>query len=246
MGKRHIFTEKVFELIESIDEFETCNIEKASEVIFQSMKNGGLWHVFSTGHSHMVAEELFYRAGGLAQVNPILEPFLMQHEGAYRSTKFERLPGIAEIIFDSSDIKKGEPILIVSNSGINSVPIEMADFAKQNGNPVIVLTSLKVSQESVSRDVKGRHLYDMADIIIDNHCPRGDGVINGLENGVKVGAVSTLASSYIAQRLVLSIVERYKKEGLMPPIYLSANVESGDQHNESLVSSVKGRVRCLY
>ena len=148
---------------------ETENIKKASEIIFKALRNKKLVHVFATGHSHMFAEELFYRAGGLVQVNPILEPFLMQHEGSIRSTKFERLTGIAEIIFNSLDLRSGEPFIIVSNSGINSVPVEMAVLAKEKGHPVICVTSITQSSKSNTRNKYNKHLYEVCDVVIDNH-----------------------------------------------------------------------------
>lgn len=240
-----LFTNKVIELINTIDKEETENIENAAKIIYNSMINKGLLHIFCTGHSHMMAEEMFYRAGGLVQINPILEPFLMQHEGAERSTKFERLSGVARIIFESVDIKPGEPFLIASNSGINAVPIEMALCAKENGNPVIVVTSKEVSKKLKSRINGGYRLYELADVVIDNHTPNGDGVIETSEGNV--GAVSTIASVYIAQRLVLSIIDNYQKDGLLPPaIYKSANIEGGDEHNKGLFDEYKKRIRSLY
>ncbi len=238
------FTKKVIELIQAIDREESESISAAAKLIYDSMRQKGLLHVFCTGHSHMMAEELFYRAGGLVQVNPILEPFLMQHEGAVRSTKFERLSGVAKIVFDSVDVRKGEPFMIVSNSGINAVPIEMAECAKNNGNKIIVVTSKKVSQTLKSRVDSGKHLYDLADVVIDNHSPNGDGIIECGDN--KVGAVSTIASSYIAQRLVVEIVNNYHKDGIEPSIYQSANTVGGDEHNKHIFDEFYTRIRSLY
>ena len=238
------YTESVLKLINEIHDDELNNIKKAAEIIFKSMIKGGLLHVFATGHSHMMAEEMFYRAGGLVPVDPILEPFLMQHEGAFRSTKFERVPGISKVIYDSLDLKDGEPFLIVSNSGINAVPIEMAEIARKNNHPVIVVTSVKVSSESKSRVENGHHLYDEADVVIDNHVPYGDGVIK--KDFGLTGAVSTVGCSYIAQLLVLSIIECYEKAGVTPPVYKSANTPGGDKHNEELIEDAKKRIKCLY
>jgi len=212
--------------------------------MFDAMKDDKIVHIFATGHSHMFAEEMFYRAGGLVQINPILEPFLMQHEGAVRSTQFERLTGVSKIIFNSLDIKEKEPIIIVSNSGINCVPVEMAEIAKDNNHPVIIITSAKVSKELKSRTINNKKLYELGDVVIDNHSPYGDGTVDTKYG--KIGSTSTILNSYIAQMLILNIVELYEKEGLVPPIYQSANTPGGDEHNKYLYEKFKNRVKPLY
>jgi len=238
------FTIKIKEGLDLIDKNESDNIKKCAEVMFNAMKDGKVVHIFATGHSHMFAEELFYRAGGLVQINPILEPFLMQHEGAVRSTRFERLSGIARIIFDSVAKQDREPFIIVSNSGINNVPIQMAELAEENDHPTICITSKSVSEHLESRCANGKHLYEVCDIVIDNHSPMGDGIINSSYG--PIGASSTIYNSYIAQRIVLEIISMYEKEGLIPPIYQSANTPGGDEHNKNLYNEYKKRVKCLY
>ena len=238
------FEEKVSNLLNIINKEENENIKQAAKIIFDRMKDSKILHVFATGHSHMFAEELFYRAGGLIQVNPILEPFLMQHEGAVSSTKYERLEGIAKIIYEGLDIKDDEAFIIVSNSGINAVPIEMAKIVKENKHPLIVLTSLSSSKKLTSRVKDGSHLYDYADIVIDNHVPLGDGVVKS--NYGPIGSVSSIVGSYIAQRLVLEIVSLYEENNMVPSIYHSANVEGGDEHNKKAFEEYKKRIRSLY
>lgn len=239
------FSSIVRELLDKVDKTQQKNIESASKVIYESLKKDGVFHVFSTGHSHMIAEELFYRAGGLIPVNPLLMPFLMQHEGAVSSTKFERLSGVAKIVFDGADIRKGEPILIVSNSGINAVPIEMAILAKENGNPVITLTSAKVSAQTQSRHVSGKRLFELGDIVLDTNVPKGDSVID-CKNGLKTGSVSSIISLYIVQKLAIMVTNMFVENGEEPPIFKSANIAGGDEYNEKLLKKYKGRIRCLY
>ena len=239
-----LFTKSIIELLTQLETDELQNIKKASEIMFDAMKDDKVVHIFATGHSHMFAEEMFYRAGGLVQINPILEPFLMQHEGAVRSTQFERLTGVAELIFNSLDRKAGEPIIIVSNSGINCVPVEMAEIAKANNHPVIVITSAKVSKELKARTLNNKKLYEVADVVIDNHSPYGDGVLKSKYGNI--GSTSTILNSYIAQMLVLNIVEAYDKLGVVPPIYQSANTPGGDEHNKILYDKFKARVKSLY
>lgn len=238
------FNQKVKTIIDDITNIEQGKINEAAKIIFESIKNDGVVHVFATGHSHMFAEELFYRAGGLVNVNPILEPCLMQHEGAIRSTKLERLTGIAETIFNSINKLPNEPFIIVSNSGINAVPVEMAHLAKKNGHPVIVITSLETSVKLNPRNQFNCHLYELADVVINNHTPYGDGVI--AKPYALVGAVSSIAGAYIAQSLVLAIIELYETNNIHPPVYHSANTPGGDEHNQKLYDKYKGRIRCLY
>lgn len=239
-----IYTEKIINLIKEVEEQETKNINKACEIMYKAMKKDLVVHVFATGHSHMFAEELFYRAGGLVQINPILEPFLMQHEGAVRSTQMERIPGIAKKIYDAVDKRDGEPFIVVSNSGINSVPVEMAQLAKADGREVIVLSSSEVSKTLKARTLDGKRLYEIGDVSIDNHSPYGDGVIK-TKYGYS-GSSSTILNSYIAQMMVLKIIEMYEKDGLVPPIYQSANTPGGDEHNKMIYDKFKNRIRSLY
>ena len=238
------FTNKVTNLIKEVEEKETQNIKKAAKIMYDAMMKEQLVHVFATGHSHMFAEEMFYRSGGLVQIDPILIPELMQHEGAVSSTKKERIEGKAKLIFDNWDIKDTEPIIIISNSGINAVPVEMALISKEHKCPVIVITSLESSKELTPRNKAGFHLYELGDVVISNHTPYGDGIIDK-EYG-NIGSVSSIVGSYIAQCLVLEIVSMYETNNLIPPIYVSANIPGGDEHNIKLMDKYKLRIKCLY
>lgn len=238
------FHNQVVKLLETIEEKEMKTIKKVAQILFECFQQGGIVHVFATGHSHMFAEELFYRAGGLVPINPILVPILMQHEGAVRSTQMERLSGLAKTIYDSIDKKKGEPFIIVSNSGINNVPVEMAEIAQKEGHIVIAVTSVEASLSSLSRASSRHHLCEIADIVIDNHVPKGDCVLENHKN--KIGAVSSIVGSYIAQSLVLEVIKLYEEKGLIPPIYQSANTEGGDEHNQELYEKYQKRIHSLY
>lgn len=238
------FLDEVKKLLDVVTKEENKNIIKAASLMYQTFKEKKLVHVFATGHSHMFAEELFYRSGGLAQINPILIPELMQHEGAVRSTHLERETARAKMIFDSLDLKDGEPFIIVSNSGINCVPVEMAELARENGHMVVVITSVDASKISNARTLNGKKLYEVADIVIDNHVPYSDGVFN--HNGTKVGAVSSIIGSFIAQSLVLEVIKLYDENNEVPPIYQSANTLGGDEHNKKLYEEYQKRIKCLY
>lgn len=238
------FNTKITEILNLIDTKEKDNILSASTIMANCMKNDGIVHVFATGHSHMFAEELFYRAGGLVQIDPILIPKLMQHEGAIRSTKLERVPGLAKEIYDEINLKEKEPFIIVSNSGINSVPVEMAKLAKDDNHPVIAVTSMDTTLKVNPRNNLNCKLYELADVVIDNHVPYGDGVIESKYG--YIGSSSSIAGAYIAQSLVLNIIKLYEDEGLTPPVYISANIPGGDEHNKEIYEKYKDRIKCLY
>ena len=238
------FTTKVKEIIDIVYQEEYEKIKDAALLIFNSIKDNGILHVFATGHSHMLAEEMFYRAGGLVAIDPVLRPFLMQHEGAISSTKFERLTGIAKIVFDGLDKKENDPFIVVSNSGINAVPVEFAEIARENKHPVIVITSVNSSKNLKSRTIDNKHLYECGDIVINNHVPHGDGIIETKYGNV--GAVSSIVCSYIAQSLVLEIINLFIDNNITPPIYMSANLSGGDEHNKKIYEEYKQRVKSLY
>lgn len=240
------FRDVVVNLINEIETTQNENISRAGSLIYQSLSKGGVLHVFSTGHSHMIAEEFFYRSGGLIQVDPVLDANLMLHEGSIKSTTLERLPGYAKAIFDTVNYKKGEPIIILSNSGINVVPVEMAMLAREHGMKVVAITSVQTSGTLKSRHSSGMKLMDAGDVVINNCLKNGDAVLELPGSGQKVGAVSSIAAMYIAQRIVLSVISEFVRNGQVPPVFMSANIPGGDEHNAKLVKKYKNKIRNLY
>lgn len=237
---------KLLKMLETIEREESVAISRAAEAAYRSIKAGGLLHVFSTGHSHMIVEEMFYRTGGLIPVNPILENDLMLHEGAITSTLLERQPGKAAEVLGKAGISKGDTVIISSNSGINTVPIEAAIFAKEKGATIICVTSVETSKVLQSRYKDGKKLYEVGDIVIDNHAPLGDGLLEVPANHQPTGGASTFGSLFIAQRIVLKIENRFLAEGKLPPIFQSANIPGGDEFNNRAIEPYRGRIKALH
>jgi len=236
---------RICEMLETIEREEAGAIARAAEATYHSVKNGGLLHVFSTGHSHMIVEEMFYRSGGLIPVNPILESDLMLHKGAITSTILERCPGKASEVLLKANIEKGDTVIISSNSGINTVPVEAALFVKKIGAVVVGITSVEISKKLESRHPDGKKLYQVSDIVIDNHTPMGDGLLEIPETGQLTGGASTFGSLFIAQRIVLKVVNHYLGEGKFPPIFKSANVPGGYEFNNNAIQEYCGRIKAL-
>ncbi|WP_308639483.1 SIS domain-containing protein [Paenibacillus silvisoli] len=194
---------------------------------------------FGTGHSHMLAEEPFYRAGGLIPVVPILEPSLMLHEGAVKSTRMERLGGIAEILLDRHEAGAGDAIFIISNSGLNAVPVEMAIGAKRRGLTVVALTNIAQSQSSEPRHESKQRLFELADLVLDNCGPHGDAAISLEPYPIAVGPTSTVVGAFIINAIVVQIADNFRRLGEQPPLFMSANVAGGDEHNKKWIEALR-------
>ena len=197
-----MYLAKICSMLTEIEQQEEPAMEAAARAAFASIRQGGLLHVFSTGHSHMIVEEMFYRSGGLVPIDPILSEDLMLHTGAITSTRLERQPGKAAEVLSKASLQPGDTILISSNTGINTVPVEAAQYAKEQGLTVVCVTSKKVSQQLVSRAPSGKKLYEVSDIVIDNHSPKGDGMLTIPGTQQITGGASTFGSLFIAQRIV--------------------------------------------
>lgn len=213
----------------------------AAELVTESLLNGGRFYVFGTGHSHLIAEELYVRAGGLALVNAILPPELLLDENLpTKSTAIERIEGYSSHLFDLYGLEKNDCLMVISNSGRNNVPVEMCLKAKEHGLSVIAMTSKAHSSEVPSRHKSGKRIHEIADVVIDNHAPKGDAAfyVEGVE--APVGPVSDFTGIALAQALIVTVTEQLEKAGFNPPIFNSSNVEGGDEKNQALFNQYFG------
>jgi len=236
------FFERARALLADVARSEEAAIMDASMRIAESLIAGGVLHVFGTGHSHIAGEELLYRAGGLAPVNAILYPSLMQHEGPVASTKLERLPGLARIIFEQQDLRPGEVVIIVSNSGKNAVPLEFERLAREAGLQTIALTSRAQSDAATLPEGQTQRLYELCDVVIDNGGEPGDAVLEVPGHALRTSGTSTLANAAIVQEIVYQVSCRFAALGLEPPVFKSANLPGGDAWNARLIERYRGRL----
>lgn len=220
------------------------SIELASSTVAASLKNDGLIHVFGTGHSHMLAEEMFYRAGGLGAVNPILEEDLMLHKNASKSTELERDPSLASTILARHTLRKGDVFIIASNSGGNALIEAMALDVKERGLTLIAITSVNHATSPAAR-AQGRKLHQLADICIDNLGEVGDASISYRQIPEKTGPTSTVIGAVIVNAIVARAVEIALEDGFTPQIFSSSNTSYGDVRNNELIASLRERVVIL-
>ena len=220
-------------------------ILQAAQWIAESLSKGGWIYISGTGHSHMLAEEIFYRAGGFARVIPILNPALMLHESASKSTEMERKEGFAAEIMKPFSITENDIFIIASYSGRNAVSIELALHARSKGAKTIGLTNLEHSQSAVSRHSSNKKLFQVVDLFLDNCGEIGDASISIPGIASKVGATSTVIGAALLQSIMVQAASILIEKGIKPEIFNSSNSDNGKVENEALLSKYKPLVKIL-
>ncbi|ABW02713.1 SIS domain-containing protein [Caldivirga maquilingensis] len=233
----------VVRLIDDVLKDQWSNIKSAADLCVDSLSKGGLIYVFGTGHSMLMVLEVFYRSGGLASIYPILDPNLLGLNGMSLSSSLERLPGYASNLLNSQRIVPNSVMIIVSNSGKNAAPVEMAYEAKRRGLRVIALTSINYSRSLQPDNPLGKRLFELADVTIDNKVPPGEAALE--IEGTRVAAVSTIVNAFILHSLELTIMSELRRRGIEPEVWVSVNVPGGRERNESLLSKYRQIVRYL-
>lgn len=235
----------VRELLDKVQRSEQEGMERAATAIADTIARGHVLHYFAAGHSHMLGEELFYRAGGLAPVNAIMEPSLMVSNGASKSSKLECLHGLAKVILEESGVERGDVLMVASTSGVNAVPVEMATEAVELGVRVIGITSIGASKATPLRNGSGKRLFELADIVIDTHVPYGDAAIQVEGVAQKIAPLSTVIGVAIVNALVVRTVKILVEQGIEPPVFASANIPGGQEFNVALLKRYKDQIRAF-
>lgn len=223
-----------FRIVKEIQTTQKETMKAAARLIADSFLSGHHFYVSGSGHSHTVAEEFYARAGTLAFTIPILTSELTLTEHPTKSSLIERLSGYAAVLAELYDIREKDVVLIASNSGRNAYPIELAMEAKKRGASVIAITSKQHSNSAPSRHASGKHLLDIADVVIDNCGVNGDSALKleGME--AAVCPTSSMANSFIAQAISAQCAQYILKAGRKPPVFVSLNSEGNEHVNDEL------------
>ena len=230
------YLNKITAVLERIESEESEKLSEAIRLVADTIKNDGLIFTFGCGHSHLPGLDAFYRAGGLANVSPMLDTDLMLHNGAAKSSRMEKMSGIAPEIFRRYTPSENDIIFVFSASGKNQVPVEMADEARKRGVKCIGISSMEYAD-------RGGRLHEHVDIAIDCKVPYGDACMQVGE--ATMGGLSTYAACFILSTCLINGATLAYEEGVKPPVYLSGNVEGGREHNVVLENLYMGRVKHL-
>ncbi len=202
---------------------------------------GGRWlFAAGTGHSHLLALELFYRAGGLVRAVPLLDEDLMLHRSASKSSGFERETGRAAGLLSRYGVARGDVLVVISNSGRNAVPVEWAMHGRERGARVIGLTSMAHARAHPSRHASGLRLFEVADVVLDNGGVEGDAAVE-VAPGLMMGATSTAVGAAMLQGLVAEAAARAVRKGWEPEVYRSSN-GGGEAQNARYLAEHAGRL----
>lgn len=228
--------------IEALREREAEHIAQASSWMAEAIAAGGLVRIFGTGHSRLLAEEIFFRAGGLAPVDAVLEDGVSGYHDVSKSEYTERLEGYGELIVAHRRIGPPDVLIVASQSGRNAVPVDVTLAARKRGVRTIAITSRAHTAAQPSRHSSGQHLADVADLVIDNGAPAGDCAVD-LSDGTPAGPLSTVLGAAVVQALVIGAAERLIASGHEAPVFRSGNVDGGREISQRLLDRYWDRIR---
>jgi len=221
-------------------------IKQAADLLAARCHEDGVIHIFGAGHSRAFAMELAGRAGGVACTHIIGLEEGAQAEGRKGTPinlpDLERDPATAHKLLELINLHPSDAFVIVSNSGRNGAPVELALEVKRRSMPVVAVTSLNHSRATESRHPSGKRLFEIADVVIDNCCPYGDTLFDLPGTRLKACSASSIAGAFIAQALTAELIARLVAMGGVPPIFISANVDGSDEHNAAIQKRYEGRI----
>lgn len=244
------FLKKAEEILERVRNEQADNVCKATDLMVEAIKKDELIHVYGGGgHTTLVMGEMFFRAGGLANINPLMETGLSVFNQALKYLELERTVNYGSSIVKYYGIKPGEVLIIFHNIGINPATIDAAEEAKKAGAKIIAVSSSywqnEMPADHVIRHPNKKNLFDYADVCIDDYNPVGDALVTMEGFGKNFGPVSNIVDFYIAHWLEIDTIRKCVEAGINPPVWTSANSPGGDAQNAAYIEKYRPRVKCL-
>jgi len=247
-GEKYFNT--IVETLRRFEEEQRENLKRAAEVMAKAIAEDKLIHVYAGGgHTWLPVAEMFYRAGGLACIDPFMDLGLSPFTQALHYMEFERLPGYGRAVINYYNPKKGEVVLFIHNIGVNPATIDAALACKERGCVIVALSSSywqkNVPPGHYIRHPSGKNLFDIADICIDDYNPFGDAVVEVPGLDTPIAPISNVVDFYIVHRIEIEVVKKLVEMGVEPPVWKSANVPGGDEYNKKNLEKYFHRIKYL-
>jgi len=237
---------EIHRLLEEVERTQREPIARTAQLIADATEQGKCVYAFGASHAGILAQELFYRTGGLVTINPILPPGLtLDVRPVTMTSSIERIEGYGRTIADSTGIAEGDVLIVHSVSGRNSVSIDMAIRARELGASVVALTNMAYSSSVSSRHSSGKRLYEVCDLVIDNCGRYGDAALEVANFAERVAPTSTVVGAAILNAIVAEVVDTLVKRGVRPPVFMSANVDGGDEFNRAMLEAYAAQIRYM-
>jgi uncharacterized phosphosugar-binding protein len=237
------YFQAVRDVLDKVQETQKEAMSQTARLLADTVESGNSIYITGCSHSSIFAQEVFYRAGGFMLMNPIFLPGMtLEVFPPTRTSKIERITGIAEAVLSETPIRQGDVLIIASIAGRNAVPIELALWANAHDVKVVALTSMNYSGHVESRHSSGKRLFELADIILDVFCEKGDAAlaIEGLP--VKTAPTSTVAGITIMHAVISQTIENLIERGITPPVFLSGNLDGADEQNKQLLERHRSQI----
>jgi uncharacterized phosphosugar-binding protein len=238
------FFDAAIGLLQRVRDEEAEHIDAAGTLLADTVAAGGRLFAFGAGHSSLAAQDLVYRAGGLALMNLLAVPGVVGVDvmPATLGSALERVDGLASAVLDSSPLRAGDALIVISLSGRNALPVEMAMSARARGVKVIGVTSVAYATETKSRHASGTYLKDHCDIVLDSKIAIGDAELTLEAIPAPFAPASTVVTSALLQAVTATAAGSLAERGIEPPLLRSGNVDGGLEWNSRVFEKYGDRI----
>lgn len=244
------YYKSVIENLELVNQTQGENIKEAATLMADAIAEDRLINVYGGGgHTTLPVGEMFFRAGGLSCINPIMETGLSVFNQALKYLELERTVNFGSAIMKYYNLQKDDVLIVFHNIGINPATIDAVMEAKKNGVKIIAVSSSywqkEMPEDHFIRHPNKTNLFDYADVCIDDYNPVGDAVVNVPGLDTPIAPVSNIVDFYIAHLLEIETVRQCVERGITPPVWSSANTPGGDEKNAAYLEKYRPRIKML-
>lgn len=238
------FLDAAIDLLRRVRDEQTESITAAGTLLADTVAAGGRLFAFGAGHSSLAAQDVVYRAGGLALMNLLAVPGVVGVDvtPATLGSALERVGGLAGAVLDTSPVRSGDALVIISLSGRNALPVEMAVNARALGLKVIGVTSVAYASQTTSRHSSGTFLKDHCDIVLDSKIAVGDAELTLDTIPAPFAPASTVVTAALMQAVMATAAAALAGRGIEPPLLRSGNVDGGHEWNRRVMREYGDRI----